>query len=215
MNQAEQVVRDRGHRLRHAGELEHAGVARVVDSGHSDIATGHPAPPSRGALHTILDRTTSDKAVHASKVLDGPRLLELRELVRKVPVARSVQDYAVRVLQSTHPKVEAAQALDGKRDPKREAKASDKDVVTRFVRYGASPRGAQALLLGAKVLALLDGRFAASCKDVKDVARPALRHRLILNFEGQAEGIDPDQIIDAILQKTPETSPDLDGRAAS
>jgi MoxR-like ATPase len=159
--------------------------------------------PSRAALHTILDRTTSEKSVHATKVIGGPRLLELRELVRQVPVARTVQDYAIRVLEATHPgESDAARrsSAPGK------GKEADKDLVRRFVRYGGSPRGAQALLLGAKVLALLDGRFAASCADIKAVARPALRHRLILNFEGQAEGVAPDDIIDFILARTPEQS---------
>jgi len=108
--------------------------------------------------------------------------------VRHVPAARPVQDFAVRVLQATHP--------DGK--------SPAPGIVRKFVRYGASPRGAQACLLAAKIRALLDGRFAVSCADVKAVARPTLRHRLILNFEGEAEGIDPDTIIDGILQETPE-----------
>ena len=159
--------------------------------------------PSRAALHTILDRTTSDHSVHATKVVGGPRLLELRELVRQVPVARTVQDYAIRILQATHP-VGNPDGDPGKRGAAGKDKERDKDLVRRFVRFGCSPRGAQALLLGAKVLALLDGRFAASCADIKAVARPALRHRLILNFEGQAEGISPDDIIDFILARTPE-----------
>jgi MoxR-like ATPase len=160
--------------------------------------------PSRADLHTILDRTTSDKSVHATKVVGGPRLLELRELVRQVPVARTVQDYAIRVLQATHP-TKSPDGEAGKRGASGKGdKDRDKDLVRRFVRFGCSPRGAQSLLLGAKVLALLDGRFAASCADIKAVARPALRHRLILNFEGQAEGISPDDIIDSILARTPE-----------
>ncbi len=169
--------------------------------------------PSRAALHTILDRTTSDKSVHAEKVVGGPRLLELRELVRQVPVARTVQDFAIRVLQATHPAVnpdsEAGRRTAAK--PDKGDKERSKDLVRRFVRYGCSPRGAQSLLLGAKVLALLDGRFAVSCADIQEVARPALRHRLILNFEGQAEGISPDDVIADILARTPEQG---DGGAA-
>lgn len=168
--------------------------------------------PSRAALHTILDRTTSEKGTHATKVVGGPRLLELRELVRKVPVARTVQDYAIRVLQATHPTAGgdgvALRAAPAGKSDKEQREKDRKDLVRRFVRYGCSPRGAQALLLGAKVLALLDGRFAASCADIKAVARPALRHRLILNFEGQAEGISPDAVIDDILARTPEQSPE-------
>jgi MoxR-like ATPase len=170
--------------------------------------------PSRDALHTILDRTTAAQSVHARKVIGGAELLDLRALVRQVPVARSVQDYAIRVLRATHPSSENSASLAAKvgRDGK-EGKES-KDPVRRFVRYGASPRGAQSLLLGAKVLALLDGRFAASTADIQKVARPALRHRLILNFEGQAEGVDPDDIVDAILKRTAETVSDVPGGGA-
>ncbi len=162
--------------------------------------------PSRQALHTILDRTTSERPVHAHKVIGGDELLALRALVRQVPVARSVQDFAVRVLRATHPEA-GTTPTSGK--PEAKPGKGERDPVRRYVRYGASPRGAQALLLGAKVTALLDGRFAASCADVQRVARPALRHRLILNFEGQAEGVDPDDIIGAILERTPENAPDL------
>jgi MoxR-like ATPase len=148
--------------------------------------------PSRDALHTILDRTTGESTPRVERVVTGARLLELREVVRQVPVARPVQDFAIRVLEATHP------------PPSNDAKATAPPLTRKYVRYGASPRGAQACLLAAKIRALLDGRFAASAADVKVVAKPCLRHRLILNFEGEAEGIDPDTIIDAILQETPE-----------
>jgi MoxR-like ATPase len=144
--------------------------------------------PSRASLHAILERTTGEGSPRAEKVLSSARLLELRELVRQVPAARQVSDFAIRVLEATHPE-------DQKASP---------PLTRKYVRYGASPRGAQACLLGAKIRALLDGRFAVSCDDVKSVARPTLRHRIILNFEGEAEGIDPDTIIDAILAETPE-----------
>jgi MoxR-like ATPase len=111
----------------------------------------------------------------------------MQELVRKVPVARFVQDYAIRLLQATHP--------DGPDAP---------DLVKRFVRYGSSPRGAQAVLLAAKIGALFDGRFAASVDDVRAVVHPALRHRVLLNFEGEAEGIKTDQVILAIVKAVPE-----------
>jgi len=161
--------------------------------------------PSSEALHTILDRTTTQTSIHASKVLGGANLLELRNLVRQVPVARTVQDFAVRILVGTHPDAEKAAKVLGQ--PGKPEKIDRNDLVRRFVRYGASPRGAQALLLGAKVLALLDGRFAVSCADVVKVARPALRHRLILNFEGQAEGVSTDDIVSAIIARTPEALP--------
>jgi MoxR-like ATPase len=142
--------------------------------------------PSRASLHTILDRTTGGEDVRATKVVTGARLLELRDLVRHVPVARPVQDYAIRILEATHPN-DGAPAL-----------------TKKFVRYGASPRGAQACLLAAKIKAMLDGRFAVSSADVRAVAAPCLRHRLILNFEGEAEGVDPDSVIGKILDETPE-----------
>jgi MoxR-like ATPase len=144
--------------------------------------------PSRDALHTILDRTTGRDEVRAEKVLSAERLLQLRDLVRQVPVARPVQDFCVRFVEGTHP-----EARDGRGVP---------PLTKKYVRYGSSPRGAQACLLAAKIKALLDGRFAVSTDDLRYVAKPALRHRLILNFEGEAEGIDPDTIIDSILSET-------------
>jgi MoxR-like ATPase len=144
--------------------------------------------PDREALHTILDRTTGRQEVRAEKVLSAERLLQLRELVRQVPVARPIQDFCVRLVEGTHP-----EARDKRPVP---------PLTRKYVRYGASPRGAQACLLAAKIKALLDGRFAVSVEDIKHAAKPALRHRLILNFEGEAEGIDPDTIIDSIIQET-------------
>ena len=143
--------------------------------------------PGRDALHVILDRTTAGAPAKPQKVLDKARLLEMRQLVRKVPLARSVQDYAVRVLQATHP--ETAEATP---------------MVKKFVRYGASPRGAQAVLLASKIKALTAGRYAVAIDDVRSVAPPALRHRTILNFEGEAEGVSTDQVITEVLAKTPE-----------
>jgi MoxR-like ATPase len=143
--------------------------------------------PSRDELHAILDLTTGAGIEKRRAVLEREALLEMQQLVRQVPVARHVQDYAVRILQATHP--------DGPDAP---------DIVKRFVRYGSSPRGAQAVLLAAKIRALFEGRFAASVDDVRDVAHPALRHRVLLNFEGEAEGIKTDQVIDAIIKAVPE-----------
>jgi MoxR-like ATPase len=141
--------------------------------------------PSRDALHTILDRTTGDKDTHAERVLSAARLLELKALVRQVPVARPVQDFAVRLVEATHPSKTHA------------------GLAKKYVRVGASPRGAQAVLLGAKIRALLDNRFAPSTTDIKDMAKATLRHRIILNFEGEAEGVDPDAVIDGILAELP------------
>ena len=142
--------------------------------------------PSRDELHAIIDRTTSTQHAQVKRVLTREQILQMQALVRRVPVARHVQDYAIRVLQATHPTGEEAPEL-----------------VKRFVRTGGSPRGAQAMLLGAKVRALFDGRFAASIDDVKPTALPALRHRVLLSFEGEAEGVAPDRVIGEILKKLP------------
>ena len=143
--------------------------------------------PNRNDLHTILDRTTAEDVPHPGVVIEKERVLEMRELVRKVPLARAVQDYAVRVLQATHPETAEATVTSKK-----------------YLRYGASPRGLQAIILAAKINALLEGRFAVSIDDVRMVAAPALRHRLIMNFEGEAEGVRPDAIIAEILKNTRE-----------
>jgi MoxR-like ATPase len=141
--------------------------------------------PDRDALHLILDRTTTDHRPHPEPVIDKARLLEMRELVRRVPLSRNVQDYAVRVLQATHPDTPDAT-----------------DMSRKYVRYGGSPRGVQAVILAAKIRALLQSRYAVAIDDIRSVAPPALRHRMILNFEGEAEGIDPDDIIADILERT-------------
>ncbi|MFO7178749.1 MAG: MoxR family ATPase [Pseudomonadota bacterium] len=142
--------------------------------------------PSREELHAILERTTSDQRVEVRPVLTREDVLAMQDLVRRVPAPRHVQDYAIRVLQATHPNGEGAPRS-----------------VTRYVRTGASPRGVQAMLLGAKVRALYEGRFAASIDDVRATAKPALRHRLLLSFEGEAEGVRPDTLIGDILDAVP------------
>jgi MoxR-like ATPase len=144
--------------------------------------------PGRDELHAILDRTTGpvDPAVRA--VLGRPRILEMRDLCRQVPVARPIQDYAVRLVEATHPS------------------RSTVPEVKKFVRYGSSPRGAQAVILAAKIRALAAGRFAPSFDDVRRVAAPALRHRVLLNFEGEAEGVSTDSLLETILGALPETA---------
>ncbi len=148
----------------------------------------HVPFPNREELHAILDLTTGAARTERTPVLHRDDILRMQSLVRRVPVARHVQDYAVRVVQGTHP--------DGPDAP---------DICKRFVRFGASPRGAQSVLLAAKIRALFEGRFAASIDDVRAVALPALRHRVLLNFEGEAEGMKTDQVVDAILKALPET----------
>ncbi len=148
----------------------------------------HVPFPNRDELHAILDLTTGTARTARRAVLHRDDILRMQDLVRRVPVARHVQDYAIRVLQGTHP--------DGPDAP---------EICKRFVRFGASPRGAQSVLLGAKIRALFEGRFAASIDDVRAVALPALRHRVLLNFEGEAEGMKTDQVIQAIIDGLPET----------
>ena len=143
--------------------------------------------PARQELHDILDRTTGTDEPAVRPVLGQKRLLEMRSLVRQVPVARPVQDYAVRMVEATHP-----------------ARSTIAEVK-RFVRYGSSPRGAQAVMLAAKIEALRAGRFAPSFADVRRVALPALRHRVLLNFEGEAEGVTADAIVERIVAALPET----------
>jgi MoxR-like ATPase len=137
--------------------------------------------PDNAELHAILDRTTGAADPVVRPVLGRARLLELRELVRQVPVARPIQDYAVRLVEATH--------------PERTAVAR----VRKLVRYGSSPRGAQAVILAAKIRALGEGRYAPSFEDVRRVAAPALRHRVLLNFEGEAEGVSTDTVLAEIL----------------
>lgn len=148
----------------------------------------HVPFPSRNDLLEILERTTTDSETNATSVLTAAQLLELQALVRTVPVAAHVKDYAVRLLLATHPD-------QSKLVP----------AVTRYVRTGASPRGVQALLLAAKIFALFGNRYAASIDDVRKAALPALRHRLLLNFEGEAEGVRSDEIIAKIIEALPET----------
>jgi MoxR-like ATPase len=136
--------------------------------------------PHHKELHEILDRTTqaTDVSLHAR--LDGPQILEMRHLVRTVPVAPHVQDRVVQMVLATHPDTPG------------------NTLAAKYIRYGSSPRGAQTLILGGKVRALLDGRFNVSIEDVRALLLPALRHRIILNFEAHADGRTPDDLLDEI-----------------
>jgi MoxR-like ATPase len=141
--------------------------------------------PQLEELNAIIDRTTQSRTAIVNRVLSGPDVLSFRELIREVPIASHVRDFASAIVMATHPQWEQAP-----------------DVARRFVRYGASPRGAQALVLGAKVRALAEGRYNVSVEDIKALAVPALRHRVILNFEGEAEGIDTDTVISRVIADT-------------
>src|SRR5881392_2076168 len=142
--------------------------------------------PSAEELTEVLTRTTTGARADVQKVLEREALLELMRLVREVPVASHVKDYAVRLVLATHPKTETASA-----------------IANQYLRFGSSPRGGQTLLLAGKVRALTDGRFNVSFDDVEAVAAAALRHRLILNFEAEAEGITTDHIIAQVLKDVP------------
>jgi len=142
--------------------------------------------PTADDLHTILDRTTTGESPVVSKVLGDPaEVMALREVVRQVPMAKEIQARAVDLVLATHPDNERAPSL-----------------TKKYVRYGASPRGAQALILAAKIHALLDSRYHVSRADIDQAAPAALRHRIILNFEGEAEGTSTDEVIGEILQLT-------------
>ena len=142
--------------------------------------------PTAGELSEIVTRTTEGTKVQVSKVVDGATLIELQQLVQQVPVASHVKDYAVRLILATHPNTETAL-----------------EITNQFLKFGSSPRGAQALLLGAKVRALTEGRFNVSFDDVAEVALPALRHRLIVNFEAEAEGVTTDLVLQKIMAGVP------------
>jgi MoxR-like ATPase len=136
-------------------------------------------------LMTILDRTTAGAGEGVRAVLDGVRILQMQRLVRDVVVSPQVKQYAARLVLATHPKGRFAI-----------------EMVNKYVRCGASPRGAQALVLAAKVRALVDGRFHASAKDVQAFAAAVLRHRLILNFEAEADRVDADAVVTKIVETT-------------
>jgi MoxR-like ATPase len=138
--------------------------------------------PSEDDLVQIMDRTTGVEGATAAKVCTAAEIVEMQRLARAVPIAPHVTAYAVSVLAATHP--------DNDRAP---------GLVRDYVRYGGSPRGAQALVTGGKIYALLDGRFNESTDDIRAVALPSLRHRIILNFEGEAEGITSESAVRAIL----------------
>ncbi|MGH7390109.1 MAG: AAA family ATPase [Candidatus Rokuibacteriota bacterium] len=139
--------------------------------------------PAIEELNAIIDRTTQARHVTVERVMSGPTVLGHRELIREVPIASHVRDLASTIVMATHPEWDGAP-----------------DATRRFVRYGASPRGAQALVLGAKVRALAEGRYNVSVDDLKALASPALRHRIILNFEGEAEAVDVDRLIGDIVE---------------
>ena len=143
--------------------------------------------PGCDEIVAIVDRTTGTASPAAQKAASAQRIAEMAHLVRQVPVASHVKDYIARLVTATHPGSDNAP-----------------EAARRYVRYGASPRGAQAMILSAKLAALRDGRANVAFDDIEQAAPPALRHRLILSFEGQADGIRPDEIIRQVLASTPK-----------
>ncbi len=143
---------------------------------------------NRQELRAIVDRTTAGEVPRAKSVIGAENIIKFQDLVRHVVIAEHVQDYAIRLVLATHPQGEFAP-----------------EVTNRFVRFGSSPRGVQALVLAGKVRAMLDERYHVAFEDIRASVLPALRHRLLLNFEGQAEGITTDEILDQILDSTPTT----------
>ena len=138
--------------------------------------------PNKEELLKIVMMTTTEDQQEPQKVCDGAKLLELRRIAQTVPIAEPVADYMMEVTLKTHPEYEGAP-----------------EDVKKYIRYGASPRGAQAVMQAARILALTEGRYNVSYEDVRAAAKPALRHRLFLNFEGIAEGKTVDGIIEALL----------------
>jgi MoxR-like ATPase len=139
--------------------------------------------PGHDDIEAILDRTTEPDQPQARRLFDGERIVDMHHLARAVPIADDVRRFAVALVLATHPEHESAD-----------------DTTRRYVRYGASPRAAQAIVLAAKIRAILDRRYHVARDDIRQVAHAALRHRLILSFEGQAQGVSPDHVIDTILQ---------------
>jgi MoxR-like ATPase len=144
--------------------------------------------PSVDELISILDRTTGSTVPQVNKAADGAQVIQMGNLALNTPVASHVTEFVARLVVATHPDRPEAT-----------------DMVRQFVRYGASPRGAQALILGGKINSLLEGRFNVSFEDVESVAAAALRHRLLLNFEGLAEGISPDDIVADVIKNLAKT----------
>jgi MoxR-like ATPase len=141
---------------------------------------------SKDELKTILDRTTTGHKPDIKPVMTGEEIMEAQSLIRRIVMAPHVQDYAIRLTMATHTGGPFAV-----------------ETTNKYIRWGASPRAAQAITLGAKLQAMLDGRYNASFSDVQKVYLPALRHRVLLNFEGEAEGISTDDVLKEIVNRTP------------
>ncbi|HRJ49605.1 MAG TPA: MoxR family ATPase, partial [Phycisphaerales bacterium] len=149
--------------------------------------------PSRSDLASILERTTGDTLASASPVIDAARIVEHQGLVRRVEISPRVLDFAVRLTLATQPASLSAPGDASFATP----------MVNQYVRLGASPRSAQAMVLAGKCRALLDARGAVSIEDIQASALPALRHRIILNFEAHAEGVTADAVVSNVVSTLP------------
>lgn len=142
--------------------------------------------PNRKELGEIIDLTTSSNIVSVSSLSNEEKIKKMQSLIRSVPVPEEVRDYAVNILEATHPENQVG-------------------TFAKYIRYGASPRGVQSMILSGKVFALMSGRYNVSFEDIRRAAYPSLRHRIILSFEGEADSITPDKIIESILTSIKES----------
>jgi MoxR-like ATPase len=143
--------------------------------------------PEVDDMMSIIERTTGPEPKAIGAVISGPEIITLKNLAREVPIASHVANYVARLVMATNPQTEKSSK-----------------VCKKYLRYGASPRAAQSLVLGSKIRALMKGRYNVAFTDIKEIALPALRHRLILNFEAEAEGVKPDSIVNQLLDEIPE-----------
>ncbi|MFG0331138.1 MAG: AAA family ATPase [Phycisphaerales bacterium] len=146
---------------------------------------------TRREMIEILERTTSTRPSSIEAVIDGTRIRQAQRLVRRVVVADHVQDYAIRLVLATHPDNQLAPSVSG-----------------RYIKVGVSPRGAQAIILVGKARALIAGRYAVSFRDIEDAVKPALRHRVLVNFEAESEGVTSDDVLDELIRIVPHEAPD-------
>lgn len=140
--------------------------------------------PSFDELKDIMDITTTNREVELNKIMDGESILKMRKIIREVPIAKPVQEYALRVVLSTHPEIEGAP-----------------EGTKKYIRFGASPRAAQAIITASRARAVMEGRYNVSFEDIKYVAYPSLRHRFFLNFDAVADGVTTDALIGQLLEE--------------
>ena len=142
--------------------------------------------PNQEQLREIINKTTEDEQPELRHIISADQVIEMKQLIKNVPIATHVKDYAIRLVMATHPGSQFAI-----------------DKTNTFILFGASPRGVQSLVLAGKVLALLEGRYNVSTEDIKAVAKPALRHRVVFNIKGEAEGLDEDELVEEIIDSVP------------